>query len=158
MNIVLKPVRDLVDAEILRKIRNDCSTYMTRNNNPITTEQQLKWFQSLPITSKPFILYEVICGVITYPIGYGFIRIENGEMLITGGLVEEDRGKGHGTTLFQYLLAIAIKYNVDHNLPIRLEVLKTNIKAFGIYSKLGFRVQSDNGKIITMEYYDDTTI
>lgn len=153
--VVLKEISNKSDVEFLRIIRNDCRNFMTRNTSEITSEQQLKWFESLNSDVKLYLLHKVEMGVISYPIGYGLLRKEDNSILISGGLIESERGKGYGGVLFQYLIENCKKFG---NFPIKLEVLKSNIKAFAIYSKLGFRVISDDGKIIKMEYYYDSSI
>lgn len=154
MNLVLKRVETQSEVEYLRVIRNDCRSFMTRNPNYISSEEQLKWFETLSDDIVVYLLFNIEFGVIVSPIGYGLLRLENGFITISGGLVESERGKGYGSWLFEHLVNLAKEYNS----PIRLEVLKSNIKAFGIYSKLGFRVIDDNGKVITMEYYYDSSI
>lgn len=154
MNLVLKKVETENDVESLRNIRNQCRLFMTRNSNYISPEDQVKWFENIDENINVYLAYNIEFGVIVSPIGYGLIRLENGFITISGGLVESERGKGYGSWLFDRLVFLAKEYNK----PVRLEVLKSNIKAFGIYSKLGFRVIDDNGKIITMEYYYDSSI
>jgi ribosomal protein S18 acetylase RimI-like enzyme len=147
MSIVFKRVETESDAEILRVIRNSCKDFMTRDCSYISPEQQQRWFKNLPNTMDLFLLYNIQHGVIVDPIGYGLIRKEPTEYLISGGLLPDARGKGFGSILFEMLLE-----NVGSDLPIKLEVLKSNIKAFVIYNKLGFIVTHDDGNIIMMEY------
>lgn len=156
-SLVLKKVETLEDFMILRNIRNDCRNFMTRDVSYISEEQQKRWYEKvnpdLGKTLKIFLLYQVEHGVISSPIGYGLLRMEGDYCLVSGGLVESCRGKGIGGTLFEYLVK-----NVEDNVPIKLEVLKSNTRAFVIYNKLGFRVISDDGEIITMEYHYDSQI
>ena len=99
-------------------------------------------------------MHEVYCGVAATIIGYGYIRVEDETVLLTGGLVESCRGKGYGQILFNSLLLNSKKFN----LPIKLEVLKSNMVAFSVYNKIGFRVTADDGKVIKMEYFYDSVI
>lgn len=155
MSIVLKEVSNLFEAEELRKIRNECKDFMTRSTEYISEEQQASWFEKLDKeNNKVYILYASEMGVIRYSIGFGYIRYEDDAALITLGLQQSSRGKGLGKTLFKMLLNIA----KEKLIPVRLEVLKTNIKAFSIYNEAGFRVVEDDGKIIKMEYYYDSAI
>jgi ribosomal protein S18 acetylase RimI-like enzyme len=144
---VLKRVKSLEEAENLRIIRNSCKDFMTRDVSFISIEQQQKWFSNLSSNIDVYILYEIELGVIVTPIGYGLIKKETNQYLISGGLIPKSRDKGYGKILFEYLLK-----HVKPDLPIMLEVLKTNIKAFSIYNKLGFIVTNDDGYIITMKY------
>ena len=153
--LVMISVNSENDAETLRKIRNECSGFMTRNTSEISFAQQQVWFKNLDtVTNKLFLLHEVYHGVAALVIGYGYIRVEDETVLLTGGLVESSRGKGYGQFLFNSLLLNSKKFN----LPIKLEVLKSNMVAFSVYNKIGFRVTGDNGKIIKMEYYYDSVI
>lgn len=154
--LVLKQIETLEEAQVLRNIRNQCKDYMTRDTSYISVEQQKRWFSSLSEKNqdyKIYLLYEVENGVICSAIGYGLIRKESGYSLISGGLIESCRGKGYGSTLFDYLIK-----NVDKGSDIKLEVLKNNTRAFVIYNRLGFRIISDDGEIITMEYHYDSQI
>lgn len=146
-NVVLKRVQTAEEAESLRIIRNHCKDFMTRDTSYISENQQQKWFSTISANINVFILYEIEFGVIVTPIGYGLIRKEIDQYIISGGLIPESRDKGYGKILFKYLLE-----NVKSDLPIMLEVLKSNIRAFSIYNKLGFIVTNDDGYIITMKY------
>jgi len=154
-NLIMVPVRTESDVEILRQIRNVCKNFMTRNTDEISYEQQQNWYKNLnKENNKLFLLHKIYCGVAAEIVGYGYIRVENGVVLLTGGLIESERGKGYGQILFEYL----VKNSEQFNLPIELEVLKTNMKAFAVYNKIGFRVTADDGKIIKMEYHYDSVI
>ena len=153
--IVMMEVRSAEEVETLRRMRNECKSFMTRFTGDITYDQQQAWYTNLnKETNKVYILHKISHGVVAEPIGYGYIRIEDNFVLLTGGLSANERGKGYGSTLFNYLIQNAKQFNI----PIKLEVLKTNMVAFSIYNKLGFRVVGDDGKIITMEYHYDSVI
>ena len=153
--ILLRPIKTLDDIEVLREIRNSCKDFMTRNTSTITREQQQTWYLNIDKEKNNLYLVErVSYGVITDTIGYGYLRIENETVLLTGGLIESVRGQGYGSRLFELLLQESKKFK----LPIKLEVLKTNMRAFAVYNKLGFRVISDDGKILEMEYHYDSVI
>jgi ribosomal protein S18 acetylase RimI-like enzyme len=151
--VVLKKIETLEEAMILRNIRNQCKDFMTRDCSYISEDQQKRWFENLDPNVKIYLLYLVEFGVVSSPVGYGLIREEAGFSLVSGGLVESCRGKGYGKILFDYLIK-----NLDKEMPIKLEVLKNNTRAFFIYNKLGFRVVKDDGKVITMEYHYDSVI
>ncbi len=150
--LVLKKIETIDEAMILRNIRNQCREFMTRDTSYISEEQQKRWFVNIKPDYKIFLLYSVELGLISSPIGYGLIRDEGDFSLISGGLVESERGKGYGSILFNYLIK-----NVT-NKNIKLEVLKSNTRAFVIYNNLGFRVVNDDGELITMEYNYDSPI
>jgi ribosomal protein S18 acetylase RimI-like enzyme len=128
---------------------------MTRNTSEISEEQQKNWYANIDKEkNKLFLLHQIYHGVTASAVGYGYIRIEDDHILLSGGLVESERGKGYGQLLFHSLVQNSKKFG----LPIKLEVLKTNTVAFSIYSRLGFKFTGDDGKIITMEYNYDSSI
>jgi ribosomal protein S18 acetylase RimI-like enzyme len=154
-NLIMVPVRTEDEVERLRQIRNICKDFMTRNTSEISYEQQQNWYKNInKETNRLFLLHKIHYGVVDDMIGYGYIRVEDGIVLLTGGLIESERNKGYGSILFEYL----VKNSESFKLPIKLEVLKTNMKAFAVYNKIGFRVIGDDGKIIKMEYYYDSVI
>lgn len=154
-SLILLKVQNEYDVEQLRLIRNECKNFMTRNTSEITKEQQQNWYNNLDKENNElFLLNAVHHGVAAEPIGYGYIRVENGSVLLTGGLLKTQRGKGYGYILFDYL----VKNSKKFDLPIKLEVLKTNTVAFAVYSKLGFKFKDDDGKVIKMEYDYDSVI
>lgn len=155
MSIVLIEINNKDNVEQLRQVRNQCRLFMTRNTDEITKEQQEIWYSKLDKdTNKLYLLHEIYCGVASAIVGYAYLRIEHGYVLLSGGLIADERGKGYGTVLFEYLVENAKTLNR----PIKLEVLKNNMKAFSIYNKIGFRVIADDGKVITMEYHYDSVI
>ena len=152
--IVLKEINES-DIEVLRNVRNECKEFMTRNTSFIEAEQQKKWYENLnKIKNKVYLLNLIHHGVIGEVIGYGYIKIEDDYVLLSGGLIKEKRGSGYGKKLFKYLLENSLKFN----LPIRLEVLKSNAVAISIYEKIGFKKSDENEKIIKMEYKYDSAI
>jgi ribosomal protein S18 acetylase RimI-like enzyme len=122
---------------------------MTRNTDYISSEQQASWYFSLDKEmNRLFLLNKIHHGAIVEDIGYGYIRVENDEVLLTGGITSNERGKGYGYFLFNRLVMFSDKYF----LPIRLEVLKTNAAGIATYKKVGFEVISEDDKIFKMEY------
>lgn len=147
--ITLNPVLNMVDVEIVRTHRNACREFMTRNTDYISAKEQQKWFVDLDKDyHRLLLLNKIHHGAVVEDIGYGYIRIENGEVLLTGGITSSERGKGHGQFLFERLVLYSLKYG----LPIRLEVLKTNAAGIATYNKVGFTIISEDEKIYKMEY------
>lgn len=137
-------VDNLNMAESLRLIRNECKEYMTRYNKEISKEQQTKWFLSIDKNKTiPFLFFEN-----KNPIGYGLITFEENISLISAGIIEKYRGLGHGKILFNLLINECKKLNSD---DIKLEVLKTNIRAYKLYKKLGFKIVSEDQDKYTMK-------
>lgn len=151
--LVFKRVTTAAEAEILRKIRNDCKDYMTRSTSLITYEQQQEWFKTAFKKYELYIVYYIEHGVCAVDAGFGVIHLNNEEYMLTGGLIPSYRDKGLGSSLFKFLID-----NCNKQLPIRLEVLKTNTRAFKTYEKLGFIIIGENDRIFTMEYKYDSVI
>lgn len=79
--------------------------------------------------------------------GYGqIILIDNVPTIVNVGILKEFRGKGLGSLLMQYLLALLIKNGYKE---VNLKVSSDNLIAIKMYSKLGFEV---NGETCSFEY------
>jgi ribosomal protein S18 acetylase RimI-like enzyme len=152
--ITLTPVLNIKDAETVRTHRNACREFMTRNTDYISADQQTKWFNSLDKNNHHlFLLNKMYHGAVVVDIGYGYIRVEKYEVLLTGGITETERGKGHGFFLFERLVRNSFELRLPkYNLPIRLEVLKNNSAGIATYKKVGFKVINEDEKIYKMEY------
>ena len=151
--IVFKRVTTPAEAEILRTIRNKCREYMTRSTDFITPEQQEEWFKTAFRKYDLYIAYAIEHGVCIVDAGFGVVHKNEDEFLLTGGLVPEYRDKGLGKIIFKFLVDQCHK-----SLPIRLEVLKTNTRAYKTYEGLNFKVTGENEKLIFMEYQYDSVI
>ena len=151
--IVFKRVTTPAEAEILRTIRNKCREYMTRSTDYITPEQQEVWFKTAFRKYDLYIAYAIEHGVCIVDAGFGVVHKNEDEFLLTGGLVPEYRDKGLGKIIFKFLVDQCHK-----SLPIRLEVLRTNTRAYKTYEGLNFKVTGENEKLIFMEYQYDSVI
>lgn len=151
--IVFKRVTTPAEGEILRTIRNKCREYMTRSTDYITPEQQEEWFKTAFRKYDLYIAYAIEHGVCIVDAGFGVVHKNEDEFLLTGGLVPEYRDRGLGKVIFKFLVDQCHK-----SLPIRLEVLKTNTRAFKTYEGLNFRVTGENDNLYFMEYQYDSVI
>jgi len=151
--IVFKRVTTPAEAEILRTIRNKCREYMTRSTDYITPEQQEVWFKTAFRKYDLYIAYAIEHGVCIVDAGFGVVHKNEDEFLLTGGLVPEYRDRGLGKVIFKFLVDQCHK-----SLPIRLEVLKTNTRAFKTYEGLNFKVTGENDNLYFMEYQYDSVI
>ena len=151
--IVFKRVTTPAEAEILRTIRNKCREYMTRSTDYITPEQQEVWFKTAFRKYDLYIAYAIEHGVCIVDAGFGVVHKNEDEFLLTGGLVPEYRDKGLGKVIFKFLVDQCHK-----SLPIRLEVLKTNTRAYKTYEGLNFKVTDENDNLYFMEYQYDSVI
>ncbi len=151
--IVFKRVTTSAEAEILRTIRNKCREYMTRSTDLITPEQQEEWFKTAFRKYDLYIAYAIEHGVCIVDAGFGVVHKNENEFLLTGGLVSEYRDKGLGKVIFKFLVDQCHK-----SLPIRLEVLRDNTRAFKTYEGLNFKVTGESDKLYFMEYQYDSVI
>lgn len=151
--LVFKRVTTQAEAEILRAIRNECREYMTRNTDYITPEQQQEWFKTAHKKYELYIAYAIEHGVAVVDAGFGVVHKNETESLLTGGLLQEYRDKGLGKVIFKFLLDQCPKL-----LPIRLEVLKSNTRAFKTYEALNFKVIGEDSRLFYMEYEYDSVI
>ena len=92
--LVFKRVTTPAEAEILRTIRNECRTFMTRNTDEISPEQQQEWFKTAFKKYELYIAYAVESGACVVNAGYGLIHVNSDEYLLTGGLLPDYRDKG----------------------------------------------------------------
>lgn len=151
--LLFKKVENLEEAELLRKIRNKCRSYMTRHTAHISSKEQAAWFETARDKYDLFIVYAIEYGAAVVYAGYGVIHKNSQESLLTGGLIPEYRNKGLGHNLFKFLME-----NCREGMPIRLEVLRSNTRAYKIYERLGFKIINEDPAIITMEYQYDSVI
>ena len=151
--LVFKRVTTASEAESLRVIRNKCRDYMTRSTEEITEQQQQEWFRTAYKKYELYIAYAVEHGAVIIDAGYGLIHLNDNEYLLSGGLVPEYRDRGLGSNLFKFLVD-----NCNKQLPIRLEVLKSNTRAFKTYERLNFLTIGETDRIYIMEYRYDSVI
>lgn len=152
-SLVFKRVTTTAEAEILRNIRNKCRSFMTRNTDEISAEQQQEWFKTAYKRYELYIAYAIEHGSVVVDAGYGLIHLNENEYLLSGGLMPDYRDRGLGLYLFKFLID-----NCNKQLPVRLEVLKSNTRAFKTYERLNFTVIGENEHLYFMEYRYDSVI
>ena len=130
------------DAAGMRRVRNRCCMYMTRNQNIISRPRQFWWWIRLPDTVRPFVV-----TVQRHVVGYGLISESGG---LSGGLLPTARGSGMGEALFRFLMGCAQTLSLSP----WLEVLETNLPARNLYEKLGFVERSRSDGIILLDHRD----
>lgn len=146
MSVKLRYAPGLFDALKMRKIRNTCREFMTRDRSEIGVLRQVRWWLTRDMDEfHPFLLETIEPPRQT--IGYGLLRVDGGQGLLTGGLLPEWRGKGHGRFLFKRMTGVA----EGLGLQPALEVLTDNTRARLLYESLGFVEVSTEHGICTME-------
>lgn len=132
----IRPALTEQDFEEVRRIRNECRLYMTRNRGLITKEEQAEWMQTRP--------YLRILEVNDEIAGFGLVTSDDEGDWLTGALREKFRGKGYGRFIFQELIKRSER-------PM-LEVLGTNDRAYHLYLSLGFIEVGRSENVIRMIY------
>ena len=80
-------------------------------------------------------------------IGYAELDIGEKHMAITGiYILEEFQNHGAGTVIIKSVLKDA----AEKDLPVRLRVLRVNLKASRLYERLGFRLEGESETHFTM--------
>ena len=130
-SLYFKRVTTPAEAEILRTIRNECRTYMTRSTDYITEEQQQEWFKDAFRKYDLYIAYAIEHGAVIVDAGFGVVHKNEDEFLVTGGLLPQYRDMGLGKVVFKFLVD-----QCHSSLPVRLEVLKENTRALKTYEAL----------------------
>jgi ribosomal protein S18 acetylase RimI-like enzyme len=116
---------------------------MTRNQNIITEEEQKIWYLGIDKNKLiPYLFYQN-----DEVIGYGIVTVEEDHCLITGGIVEKKRNLGIGKYLFEELE----KESAIRRAKIKLEVLKTNSRAFKLYQNIGFELYDESDTLYYMK-------
>jgi GNAT superfamily N-acetyltransferase len=133
------PVRYLIHALDMRRVRNAVRQYMTGNRHEIYAHEQCDWYVN---TYKPRQAMGEMFGFVYYkqrrPIGYGLItwreeyRGERRKFWLSGGIVPEEQGHGYGRELFEFLAGFLKSGEVW------LDVFSSNEKAVKLYKALGF--------------------
>lgn len=151
-NLTIKEIKSFKDALALRKIRNQCREFMTRNKNSISYLKQFEWFYSIYMTSSSDELFAFLLMLDDKAIGYGLIRDRASRPLISGGLAKEYRGKGYGEKLFKIVTDMASRTSSGKGTrSVFLEVLTTNTAAIKLYEKLGFVTKVSSQEILYMQ-------
>lgn len=136
---MIVPVDTFAKALQLRKIRNECREFMTRDRGKIGVLRQWRYWRSRKSYDKwsAHLIYRE--GV---PIAFGVI--DGNE--ITGGVSSKWRGLGIGRRMFSFLTTQVEKPGV-------LEVQDTNEAAISLYKSLGWKQDFNFGGVITMVKY-----
>lgn len=135
----LWPAETLEHAEYMRRVRNECRQFMTRDTREISREDQIAWFQALDRdTTRPFfgLAIDIKNGVASGDVlAYGLVRLIDNRWWISGGVLPEWRGHGYGRKLFEALTSIV---NDGMHRTCWLEVRASNTRAYNLYRALGY--------------------
>ena len=84
------------DLEALRRLRNECRSFMTGHTDEIGRDQQAAWWASLRREDWRIWLY----WEGRRPVAFGLLRRQHGRWWATLGVTEGHRGRGIGTAIY----------------------------------------------------------
>lgn len=108
----VRRVRSEEDVESLRRLRNECREFMTGSTKAITKAQQAKWW-----AAEARLAYLLVDG--DEPLGFVYLRREDGVPWITLGLTKKARGKGLGSLLYWTFSGNAARIRRDNFASLR---------------------------------------
>ena len=131
--LIVEIVTTAAQAEELRRLRNECREFMTRDTAEIAPEQQLE-FLAGPLadgTARAYLLHR---GPGQAAVAYGMLRDDGDCLWLSCGVTEAERGSGLGALMVRFLTAGAGRG------PVRLEVWQDNEPARRVYERAGYAV------------------
>ena len=131
MIVTFERVTTWPQAQALRRLRNECRQFMTRDTAEITSEQQGRFYEDAILSGK---VTAVLARRDGLPAAYGLLWPGPGELWLSCGVAEGTRGKGLGLAVVRYVTGLA------GGKPVRLEVWQDNDAARRVYEKAGFTV------------------
>lgn len=141
--VVIRPAETVWDALAMRRARNSCREFMTKDTSRKTVVGQLIWWWfNRPEVLHPFVV-ETSDGII----GYAILSCDDDRAWLTAGLLPSARGRGMGTSVFRYLTERAEGMKLRPSLEVRL----SNEPARKVYRNLGFINTVQKGDIMIME-------
>lgn len=140
----LKLVDSLGEALQVRRLRNSCREYLTNHTAHIGVRQQMLWYFQYYRTAKQTQKYRLYLwhddrGV---PLGYGALALEDGKLLVTECVATKHRGLGHGGSILNRLVRIALEEKRD----LVAEIWATNEGSVALHEKAGFKLESRRTK------------
>lgn len=150
--LVMHKVTNLWQALVLRAIRNECRTLVTRDKSKIGYLRQIIWFFTRYLDKTS--LKSLVCYLFyenNNPIGYGLATLNDRKnekgVWISGGLIEEKRGKRNTRDIFR---ALVKEWGWKQ---MYVETWATNTDILKLYRELGFKTyaEKEDGKIILLK-------
>jgi len=131
-----KLVSTLSEALIVRRLRNECRTYLTNYRKHINPLQQIYWYFTYyrpAVCSNMFRLF-IIRNHENIPVGYGALHLRDKQLYVTECVAPEYRRQGYGEVIINNLISIAHQ----EKLPLIAEVWATNKASIALHTKCGF--------------------
>lgn len=121
----------------IRKVRNECRTFLTNDTSYISVIRQVKFWMNMANNKDIDVYYFEVDKEV---LGYGLIKTDGKKKWITGGIKTAYRGLGLGRDLFQRLIYFSLPSEVW------LEVMDWNTNALSLYRSLGFKKKGKRGE------------
>lgn len=129
-------VSSLKQAEILRVLRNMCCSWLTNYRDEIGIEQQEDWFHNQYIEAseqgrfRAYLFYDDAGDAV----GYGALRLQDGQLHITECVDAGRRGEGYGRAILEVLVEISRREDRD----LIAEIWATNTVSIRLHKQAGF--------------------
>jgi RimJ/RimL family protein N-acetyltransferase len=143
-NMIFKPVTTLSEALSVRQIRNECRKFLTNYTGYISIPRQTRWYLTYYKQAARAGIYRIFIardgkGV---PVGYGALKLDDGELLVTECVAEKYRGRGYGRKILKKLITIAKREGAT----LVAEIRTTNIISVALHKKCGFTLDKNSIK------------
>ena len=139
MKLTVEPVTTLEQAQELRRLRNECRDFMTRDTGRVGKDAQREFFsaQIAPGAVRAWLVYAGHT-----PAGYGLLRAAEGCWWLSCGVAAPYRGRGIGSMLVR-LVTEAGQLGGE---PVKLEVWADNERAIRVYSRAGYVLEAETDR------------
>jgi ribosomal protein S18 acetylase RimI-like enzyme len=159
--VIIRPI-NIYDAEnylyLSKKVDESNFMLYEPGEKKTTVEQQTKFIERILSEENSTVIVAEMNGQLAgflCALGSSLIRNRHSAYLVLG-VLEEYRGQGIATNLFQHIYTWAKERNITR---LELTVIKNNDKAFNLYRKMGFVIEGEkvnsliiNGEPVN-EYY-----
>lgn len=157
--LAYRPVQLLIDAQMLRSIRNQVREHMTNNQKFINDKDQVTWFYSegRDENVKAYLIYNIYHACVGYGVlSRRIIGTDSSERWWGSiAVLPEFQRQGYGTAIYKMLRKLGAAWTSE----IYLEIFSDNIGSLRAASKAGYQFINANDKTITMKgqtAYDTT--
>lgn len=134
--IHFKPVETISDALIVRRIRNECRSFLTNYSGYISLPRQIYWYYSYyrrAARVKTFQLF-IASNRNEVPVGYGALNLMDKQLYVTECVTEKYRGQGYGSAILANLILVGKK----QKLPLVAEIWANNQRSIDLHKKFRF--------------------
>lgn len=132
---------ELVDAEIVRAIRNSGRQWVTRDPREISAYEQADWWAKRdPETCRIW-----IARIALTDIGYGLLRNDGERVWCSLAVLPQFRGQGYGTMIYRYLALATLT-------EVWAEILADNTPSIRACLSAGYQIAFAADKTATLVY------